>query len=114
MFARVVLAFLVLPGVVAFLVPALLAYAFSAKASGSPLAWFALGVGFSGSLQLLLNFAALWFYVAFVAVGFQIRVVVAEEPWLTRTFGEEWAAYKSRSVVSSMHSRLRKIICLAT
>lgn len=33
-----------------------------------------------------------WFYALAVAVGFHVRVVVAEEPWLERTFGSAWSA----------------------
>lgn len=35
-------------------------------------------------------------YVAAVAVAFQIRVVWYEEPWLAKTFGSDWLAYRRR------------------
>ncbi|MGQ0648998.1 MAG: methyltransferase family protein [Gemmatimonadaceae bacterium] len=38
----------------------------------------------------------LWIYTAAVAVGFHVRVVLAEEPFLARTHGEQWTAYRSR------------------
>lgn len=39
---------------------------------------------------------ALWGYAAAVAVAFHLRVVTYEEPWLARTFGAEWLAYRAR------------------
>lgn len=39
----------------------------------------------------------LWIYLAVVAVGFHLRVVLAEEPWQERQFGDQWRAY-ARSV----------------
>ena len=38
----------------------------------------------------------LWIYAAFVAIGFHLRVVFGEEPWLARAHGAEWAAYRAR------------------
>jgi protein-S-isoprenylcysteine O-methyltransferase Ste14 len=38
----------------------------------------------------------LWQYAAVVAIGFHLRVVFGEEPWLARTHGAEWTAYRSR------------------
>ena len=38
----------------------------------------------------------LWVYAAFVAIGFHLRVVFGEEPWLARAHGAEWAAYRAR------------------
>lgn len=38
----------------------------------------------------------LWIYFAIVAVAFHFRVILSEEPWLARTFGEEWLEYRSR------------------
>ena len=34
-------------------------------------------------------------YAAIVAIAFHVRVLVAEEPWQSRTFGEDWNNYKS-------------------
>ena len=34
-------------------------------------------------------------YALIVAVGFHLRVVFGEEPWLARTFGEAWTRYKA-------------------
>jgi protein-S-isoprenylcysteine O-methyltransferase Ste14 len=36
------------------------------------------------------------FYAAFVAVGFHLRVVLGEEPWLAKTHGEQWLAYSKQ------------------
>jgi protein-S-isoprenylcysteine O-methyltransferase Ste14 len=35
-------------------------------------------------------------YALVVGAAFHLRVVLAEEPWLARTFGDEWARYKAR------------------
>ena len=35
-------------------------------------------------------------YAALITLGFHIRVVVGEEPWLARTHGLEWAQYIER------------------
>lgn len=40
--------------------------------------------------------AGLWIYAAVVALAFHMRVVVFEEPWLARTFGMKWFAYRRR------------------
>ena len=40
--------------------------------------------------------SALWVYLGVVALAFHLRVVTYEEPWLARTFGAEWLAYRSR------------------
>lgn len=40
--------------------------------------------------------ATLWAYAAVVAIAFHLRVVLAEEPWLARTFGDAWSAYRGR------------------
>jgi protein-S-isoprenylcysteine O-methyltransferase Ste14 len=37
--------------------------------------------------------AAVGWYAAFLALAFHVRVVGFEEPWLARTFPEEWPAY---------------------
>ena len=36
------------------------------------------------------------YYAVAIAVAFHVRVLVAEEPFLARTHGEEWRTYKSR------------------
>ncbi len=38
---------------------------------------------------------ALWIYVAVLVVAFHLRVIFFEEPWLARTFGSSWLAYRS-------------------
>lgn len=40
--------------------------------------------------------ATLGIYAGLMAVGFHLRVVLAEEPWLARTHGDAWTAYRSR------------------
>lgn len=55
-----------------------------------------------GVLTLVVGWAA-WFgsalvglYAIVLALGFHLRVVAAEEPWLARTFGEDWQRYARR------------------
>ena len=45
-----------------------------------------------------LGFASrgLWTYAGIVAVFFHLRVVLMEEPWLTRRHGEAYVAYKAK------------------
>jgi len=45
-----------------------------------------------------LTFASrgLWAYAACFAVAFHLRVVLFEEPWLARTHGAAWDAYRAR------------------
>ncbi len=40
--------------------------------------------------------ATLWAYAAAVAIAFHLRVVFGEEPWLARTHGTAWHAYRER------------------
>lgn len=35
-------------------------------------------------------------YAGVVMAAFQVRVVYGEEPWLARTFGDAWPAYRDR------------------
>ena len=35
-------------------------------------------------------------YALVIAIGFHLRVVFNEEPWLARTHGEKWSRYKER------------------
>jgi protein-S-isoprenylcysteine O-methyltransferase Ste14 len=39
------------------------------------------------------NAPGLWIYAALIAIAFQLRVVLGEEPWLARTHGDEWVRY---------------------
>ncbi|HEX2722346.1 MAG TPA: methyltransferase, partial [Gemmatimonadaceae bacterium] len=54
-----------------------------------------------GVLTILFGWAvwfmsgALWIYALCLVVGFHLRVVLFEEPWLARTHGEIWHAYKA-------------------
>src|SRR6478609_10593845 len=43
---------------------------------------------------LLFRSSLLGWYALAVAIVFHIRVVVGEEPWLARTHGAEWQAYR--------------------
>jgi protein-S-isoprenylcysteine O-methyltransferase Ste14 len=38
----------------------------------------------------------LWMYAVLIAIAFHLRVVFGEEPWLARTHGQAWSAYRSR------------------
>ncbi|MGH7634657.1 MAG: methyltransferase family protein [Gemmatimonadaceae bacterium] len=38
----------------------------------------------------------LWIYAAIMALAFHLRVILGEEPWLARTHGAQWMAYRSR------------------
>ena len=55
-----------------------------------------------GVVLILLGWAAafglrsLWYYAVGVTVMFHLRVVLGEEPWQARTFGDEWERYKAR------------------
>jgi len=40
--------------------------------------------------------SALWWYTLIIATSFHLRVVLHEEPFLARTHGREWLAYKQR------------------
>ena len=46
-------------------------------------------------------------YLAVLAVGFHLRVLLGEEPWLRRRFGEEWEGYARR--VPRWLPRLRSV-----
>jgi protein-S-isoprenylcysteine O-methyltransferase Ste14 len=35
-------------------------------------------------------------YATAVVIAFHVRVIVGEEPWLARTFGEEWESYRAQ------------------
>jgi protein-S-isoprenylcysteine O-methyltransferase Ste14 len=51
----------------------------------------------------------LWLYTVFVAIAFHLRVIFGEEPWLARTHGAEWTAYRAdipRWLGIPMHPRL--------
>ena len=55
-----------------------------------------------GVTLILLGWAALFWsatlivYAAAVPVGFHIRVIAGEEPWLKRTFGADWESYRAQ------------------
>ena len=43
-----------------------------------------------------LQMRGLLIYALVVAIAFHVRVVMGEEPWLARTHGAQWDAYKAR------------------
>ena len=141
MLLRALVAFLALPGVIAFLVPALYlslspprrsasgfgialwtsggmilvwcVRAFYVDGKGTLAPWspprhlvrqglyrFTRNPMYVGVLLVLAGWAlaygslALAGYASLVAVGFHLRVVLAEEPWLAGAFGSEWQAYR--------------------
>jgi protein-S-isoprenylcysteine O-methyltransferase Ste14 len=143
MFARAVLAFLALPGVVAFTIPVAWLFASSHTELRQPLGLLPLATGCLALLWCVRDFyvagrgtlapwsppeklvvvglyrytrnpmyvavtlilagwalafalPGLWLYTIIVAVAFQLRVVLGEEPWLARTHGAQWQEYASR------------------
>ena len=143
MFLRALLAFLALPGVVAFLVPVVWLRASGHTSLVRPWGLVVLLLGFTALLRCVRDFyvagkgtlapwspptrlvvvglyrytrnpmyvavttillgwwisfglRGLLIYAIAVAVGFHVRVVRAEEPFLARTHGQKWEDYKSR------------------
>jgi len=143
MFVRALLAFLALPGVVAFAVPIIWLVATSRTQLVQPLGLVPLGLGCAALLWcvrdfyvsgrgtvapwsppanlvvvglfrytrnpiyiavtlILLGWAlsfslrGLYIYAVCVAIGFHLRVVLGEEPWLARTHGAQWEEYARR------------------
>lgn len=142
LFVRALLAFLALPGIVAFLVPALLVPRISTHAftvtglipfiaglvvlfwcvrdfyvagKGTLAPWdpprhlvsvglyrFSRNPMYVGVLLILIGWTAgfrtrsLLIYTISVALMFHVRVVLYEEPWLARTFPQEWPQYRAR------------------
>lgn len=143
MFGRAVLAFLALPGVVAYLVPLLLA---PTDTAGTAWRWSGrvlIGVGstlllwcvrdfyvagkgtlapwsppqhlvtsglyrwarnpmYVSVLVVVMGWVVLYrspiiaMYFVGLALVFQLRVILYEERWLKKTFGEDWAQYRNR------------------
>jgi protein-S-isoprenylcysteine O-methyltransferase Ste14 len=142
LFARALIAFLLLPGVVAFLLPALFVWPiatrgfdltglapfgagvivllwcvrdFYAAGKGTLAPWdppqrlvrvglyrFSRNPMYVGVLLILVGWTiacrtrSLLIYTIAVAILFHLRVLWFEEPWLARTFPEDWVEYKSR------------------
>ena len=141
LFARALVAFLALPGVVAFVIPIGLLrrpegvfrlYGLAIVALGTSILlqcvrdFYVAGKGtlapwspprhlvttglyrvsrnpmYVGVVIILIGWAAVYqsrvhlVYAALMAVAFYARVVLFEEPWLARTHGEDWHAYRSR------------------
>jgi protein-S-isoprenylcysteine O-methyltransferase Ste14 len=142
MFIKAIIFFLLLPGIVAFLIPLSFVY-FSGidkfQWAGSPvvisglvlLLWcvrdfYIVGKGtlapwappkkiviiglyrymrnpmYAGVLILVLGWSILFqsmvllAYAGILFLVFHIRVLTNEEPWLNKTFGEEWQSYKNK------------------
>jgi protein-S-isoprenylcysteine O-methyltransferase Ste14 len=55
-----------------------------------------------GVITILLGWCLLWgsrtliIYTVLLLCGFQLRVLLFEEPWAARQFGAQWQAYRSR------------------
>jgi len=55
-----------------------------------------------GVLTILAGWCVLWDsppllgYALLLAIGFHLRVLIAEEPWAAGRFGEEWRRYRAR------------------
>ena len=143
LFWKALLAFLVLPGIVAFVVPltlfppssrnfsvdplglpllllgvaALLAtvYEFYVAGRGTLAPWsppeqlvttglyrYSRNPMYVAVVLVLLGWAALFrsspllVYALAIAIGFHLRVVFGEEPWLARTHGDPWVRYAGR------------------
>jgi protein-S-isoprenylcysteine O-methyltransferase Ste14 len=43
------------------------------------------------------SIAPIWYYLAGVAIALHLRVLYGEEPWLARTHGTAWEAYRVRT-----------------
>jgi protein-S-isoprenylcysteine O-methyltransferase Ste14 len=116
LFWKATLAFLALPGMVAFAIPLLL---FEPNWQLSSVRAVGLVPLVAGSLLLLwcvrefyvagrgtlapwtpppvvFSSRPLAVYALAVGVGFHLRVVFGEEPWLARTFGVEWVRYRAQ------------------
>ena len=142
LFVRALIAFLALPGIVAFMVPAMLVPSIQTRVAhveelvpflagllvllwcvrdfyvagkGTLAPWdpprrlvtvglyrFSRNPMYVGVLLILIGWTAafrtpsLLIYTIAVAILFHLRVILFEEPWLARTFAQEWPSYKSR------------------
>jgi protein-S-isoprenylcysteine O-methyltransferase Ste14 len=45
---------------------------------------------------ILFQSVVLWVYTGILFLAFHIRIRIYEEPWLQKTFGEEWQSYRSK------------------
>jgi protein-S-isoprenylcysteine O-methyltransferase Ste14 len=143
MFLRALIAFLALPGVMAFVIPAALLWSAGQTRIVYPLGLMLMAVGLAGLLWCVRDFyvqgqgtLAPWsppqklvavglyrfsrnpmyvsvtliilgwaisfaspgvcVYTLCLAVAFQLRIVLGEEPWLARKYGIEWQNYASQ------------------
>jgi protein-S-isoprenylcysteine O-methyltransferase Ste14 len=88
---RAIAAFVALPGLVAFALPITIGIF-----AGRPLRHVGLAAGVLGLGTVLLLWCVREFYLAVVVCAFHVRVLLAEEPWAERRFGEKWQAYRAR------------------
>lgn len=140
MLIRALIAFLLLPGTVAFLIPAFWLWRSGYTSAQWPWGLLILGLGGMGLLWCIRDFyvagkgtlapwsppqnlvqiglyrysrnpmyvsvmlillgwstaymsLSLMLYSAFIFGAFYLRVVYGEEPWLARTYGQDWEAY---------------------
>ena len=143
MFTRALVAFLAMPGLVAFAIPAVWLWQSGAASLHHPSSILVLALGFVGLLWCVRDFYVtgrgtlapwappkrlvvvglyrysrnpmyvsvvlillgwtlafgswvLFAYALVVASAFHLRVIFGEEPWLSRTHGQEWQEYASR------------------
>lgn len=143
MFARALIAFVAMPGVVAFLLPALWLWRSGTAPRMNPAGLALLLLGVAGLLWCVRDFyvigrgtlapwappqrlvvvglyrwsrnpmylavllvvlgwasafasAGLVLYALALAVAFEVRIVLGEEPWLARTHGDAWTRYARR------------------
>ncbi len=92
MFLRALLAFLALPGIVAFAIPIYWLISTSRTELVQPLGLLPLLLGWDVSFGA----RGLYWYTLVVGIAFHVRVVMAEEPWLRRTHGAAWDDYVRR------------------
>jgi len=142
MFLRALLAFLILPGLAAFITPPLLARLDPWQGNPVAAGWGVIGLGallllwcvrdfyvsgkgtlapwdpprklvvvglyrfirnpmYIGVLTLVAGWSLLYAspllagYTLALALGFHIRVVAFEEPWLSKQFGDDWQRYRA-------------------
>lgn len=89
LFLRALFAFLALPGIFAFAVP-LVWLRLTGRTAVTPDG--AIVVGWA----LAFRSATIAWYALGLAALFHVRVVFFEEPWLARTHGAEFGAYRSK------------------
>jgi protein-S-isoprenylcysteine O-methyltransferase Ste14 len=101
LFARAAVGFLLLPGMVAFVVPVFVLRPPAAAREFHPIALVPLAIGAVLLLWCVRDFyvsgkgtLAPWSPPRRLVIVFHLRVVFGEEPWLSRTYGDEWQRYR--------------------